>query len=87
MANKPSLKKKILRIGGWQAAKRIVKMVPIGGTLLAAGLIGYDIKKKGVLRGTVNSGLDMIPVFGIAKNAIELFTGDLIPDKIEKRSN
>ena len=84
MAEKRSIKRKLLHAGGWQVAKRIAKMVPFGGTLLAAGLIGDDIRRKGVVRGAVNSGLDMIPVFGLAKNAVELFTGDLIPDKKDR---
>ena len=81
MAEKRSIKRKLLHAGGWQVAKRLARMVPFGGTLLAVGLIGDDIRRKGVVRGAVNSGLDMIPVFGLAKNAVELFTGDLIADK------
>lgn len=85
MAEKRSLGRKIVHAGGWQVAKRLAKMVPFGGTLLAAGLIGDDIRRKGVVRGAVNSGLDMIPIFGLAKNAVELFTGDLIPDKVREK--
>ena len=84
MAEKRTIKRKLLHAGGWQVAKRLAKMVPFGGTLLAVGLIGDDIRRKGVVRGSVNSGLDMIPVFGLAKNAVELFTGDLIPDKNDR---
>jgi hypothetical protein len=47
-------------------------MVPFGGTVVAAGLIGFDIRNKGVVGGVVNSGLDMIPFLGLAKNAVEL---------------
>jgi hypothetical protein len=56
-------------------------MLPLGGTVVAVSLVGLDIKNKGVVRGVLNSGLDAIPVFGFAKNAVELFTGDFIPDK------
>ena len=84
MAEKRSIKRKLLHAGGWQVVKRLAKMVPFGGTLLAAGLIGDDIRRKGVVRGTVNSSLDMIPVFGLVKNGVELFTGDLIPDKRDR---
>ena len=84
MAEKRTIKRKLLHAGGWQVAKRLAKMVPFGGTLLAVGLIGDDIRRKGVVRGSVNSGLDMIPVFGLAKNAVELFTGDLIADKKDR---
>jgi hypothetical protein len=81
---KKSVKRKLLHAGGWQVAKRTAKMVPFGGTVLAVGLVGHDIKKKGVFKGLVNSGLDAIPLVGLAKNAVELFTGDFIPDKSEK---
>jgi hypothetical protein len=80
-----SLKRRLLHAGGWQVAKRLAKMVPFGGTIIVVALVGDDIRKKGVIRGTVNSGLDAIPVFGLAKNAVELLTGDLIPDKNDKR--
>lgn len=58
-------------------------MLPFGGTLVVVGLVGHDIKKKGLVKGVVNSGLDAIPIVGLAKNAVELFTGDFIPDKNE----
>jgi hypothetical protein len=80
-AEKKSIKRKLIHAGGWQVAKRVAKMVPFGGTVVAAGLIGVDIRNKGVVKGVVNSGLDMIPVLGLAKNAVELFTGDFLPDK------
>jgi hypothetical protein len=44
-------------------------------------LVGHDIKKKGVVKGVLNSGIDAIPFVGLTKNAVELFTGDFIPDK------
>lgn len=78
---KKTIKRKLIHAGGWQVAKRVAKMVPFGGTVVAAGLVGLDIKNKGVLKGVINSGLDAIPVVGLAKNAVELFTGDFIPDK------
>jgi hypothetical protein len=76
-----SVKRKLLHAGGWQVAKRAAKMVPFGGTAVVLFLVGHDIKKKGVFRGLVNSGLDAIPGVGLAKNAVELFRGDFIPDK------
>ena len=55
--------------------------LPLGGTAVAIALVGTDIKNKGVLKGVLNSGIDAIPFVGLAKNAVELFTGDFIPDK------
>ncbi len=78
---KQGIKRKLLRAGGWQVAKRVAKMVPLGGTVIAVGLVGHDIKRKGFAKGVLNSGLDAIPFVGLTKNAVELFTGDFIPDK------
>jgi len=70
-----------MRAGGWTVAKRLIKPIPIIGTVFVVGLAGYEIKKKGLLRGAVHVGLDLTPVVGTAKGIVELFTGDLIPDK------
>jgi hypothetical protein len=78
---KHGIGRKIVHAGGWQVAKRVAKMVPFGGTVIVVGLVGHDIKKKGLVKGVINSGIDAIPVVGFAKNAVELFTGDFIPDK------
>ena len=82
MANKKkSIGRKLAHAGGWQIAKRVAKMIPFGGTVVAVGLVGHDIKKKGLLKGVINSGIDAIPFVGLTKNAVELFTGDFLPDK------
>ena len=78
---KQGIGRKIVHAGGWQVAKRVAKMVPFGGTVIVVGLVGHDIKKKGLAKGVLNSGIDAIPFVGFAKNAVELFTGDFIPDK------
>ena len=81
------IKRKLLHAGGWQLAKRVAKMLPFGGTVIVVGLVGDDIRKKGLLKGLVNSGLDAIPVVGLTKNAVELFTGDLIKDQTDGNRN
>ena len=80
------MKRRIFRAGGWRLAKRLIKPIPVVGALFAAGLAGYEIRKKGLLPGAVHVGLDVTPVVGTAKNVIEFFTGDLIPDKSERRN-
>jgi hypothetical protein len=70
-----------VRAGGWRVAKRIIKPIPVVGSLVAVSLAGYEVKKKGWLRGAVHVGLDVTPVIGTAKSLLELFTGDLIPDR------
>lgn len=76
-----TLKKRAARAGGWALAKRLIKPVPVVGTVVVLGLAGYEIKKKGVLRGAAHVGLDAMPLIGTAKAVIELFTGDLIADR------
>ena len=76
-----TLKRRLLRAGGWGLAKRLIKPIPVVGSVFAISLAGYEIRKKGLLRGGIHVGLDATPVIGTAKGLVELFTGDLIPDK------
>jgi hypothetical protein len=80
-----TMKRRIIRAGGWGVIKRLIKPIPIIGSVFAVGLAGYEIKKKGLLPGAVHVGLDVTPFVGTAKGVVELFTGDLIPDKSERR--
>ena len=80
-----TIKRRIIRAGGWSVAKRIIKPIPIVGSVFAVGLAGYEIKKKGLIPGAVHVGLDVTPFVGTAKNVVEIFTGDLIPDKADRR--
>ncbi len=80
-----TVKRRIIRAGGWGIAKRLIKPIPIVGSIFAFGLAGYEIKKKGLLPGAVHVGLDVTPVVGTAKGVLEIFTGDLIPDKPPKK--
>ena len=82
-----SVKRRIIRAGGWSIAKRLIKPIPVVGSIFAFGLAGYEIKKKGLLPGAVHVGLDVTPVVGTAKNVLEIFTGDLIPDKPPKNKS
>ena len=81
-----TLKRRMMRAGGWGVAKRIIKPIPIIGSVFAFGLAGYEIRKKGLIPGAVHVGLDVTPVIGTAKGVVELFTGDLIPDKSDRKS-
>ena len=83
-ADNKTLKRKVFHAGGWQVAKRVAKTIPFGGTAVAVVLVGSDIRSKGVFKGLLNSGIDAIPFVGLAKNAVEFFRGDFIPDKAKK---
>ena len=82
-----TLRRRLVRAGGWGIAKRLIKPIPIVGSVFAFGLAGYEIKKKGLIPGAVHVGLDVTPVVGTAKGVIEIFTADLIPDKSDRNKS
>lgn len=73
--------RRIIQAGGARIAVRAAKSIPVIGTAVAIGLIGYEVRKKGLFKGVVNTALDATPFVGAAKNAIELVTGDWLADK------
>jgi hypothetical protein len=77
--------RRFIRAGGTRLAMKAAKSMPIVGTVAVIGLAGYEIKKKGMVKGLVNLALDATPVVGVAKNTIEMFTGDWLPDKGEPK--
>lgn len=79
-----TLRRRIIRAGGWGLAKRLIKPIPVIGSVFALSLAGFEIKRKGLLPGVVHVGLDVTPVVGTAKNVVEIFTGDWIPDKDQR---
>ena len=81
-----SVKRRMVRAGGWALIKRAIKTIPVVGSVFAVGLAGYEIKKKGLVPGAVHVGLDVTPVVGTAKNVVEIFTGDWIPDKEDRKN-
>ena len=81
-----TVKRRVIRAGGWGIAKRLIKPIPLVGTIFAFGLAGYEIKKKGLIPGAAHVGLDVIPVVGTVKGVVEIFTGDFIPDKADRKT-
>ena len=77
----PRPKKGIVKRSAWGITKKLLKAIPIIGPVFTVGFAGHDMKKKGLVPGAVHVGLDVTPVVGTAKNIVEIFTGDLIPDK------
>ena len=80
----PKPKKGVVKRGAWEVTKKLLKAIPIIGPVFTIGFAGHDIKKKGLVPGAVHVGLDVTPIVGTAKSVLEIFTGDLIPDKALK---
>ena len=73
--------RRIVRAGAARLAVKMAKSTPVIGAAVAIGLISVEIRKKGLIKGIVNTSLDATPFLGATKNAIELFTGDWLTDK------
>jgi hypothetical protein len=77
---------RIVRAGAARMIVKAAKSAPVIGTAVAIGLIGYEVKKKGLVKGLINTALDATPILGATKNAIEMVTGDWLPDKSTDKS-
>jgi hypothetical protein len=65
-----------------RATKRLYRAVPWIGGIVALATVGAAIRRKGVIRGTINTVLDFIPWVGGAKNLAEAARGrDFIRDR------
>lgn len=70
-----------------RALKRAAKPIPLIGAGVIAALAISTIRRKGALRGSADVALDLIPGVGLTKTVVEIFTGELIPDKKAKAFN
>lgn len=63
--------------------RRLTRSIPYVGALIALVTLGSAIRRKGVVRGAIHSGLDAIPFIGGAKNLAEAARGrDFLRDKV-----
>ena len=82
-----TLWRSLIRAGGTRLVRKVGKAMPVVGTAVVLGMTTDEVKKKGLVRGIVNTVLDATPIIGTAKNVIEVFTGDWLPDKPDKDKN
>lgn len=73
---------RLARYGGMRLSKRLRRSVPVVGAVIAVATIFATIRRKGVISGTLDTGLNAVPVVGAVKNAFEVFRGrDFFPDR------
>ena len=74
--------KPITNYAGRKLTRRLTRSIPWIGTFIAIATIGSAIRRKGLVRGAIHSGLDAIPFLGGAKNLAEAARGrDFLPDR------
>ena len=68
---------------GRKLTRRLTRSIPYIGALIALATLGSAIRRKGVVRGALHSGLDAIPFVGGAKNLAEAARGrDFLADRV-----
>jgi hypothetical protein len=73
---------RLTRWGGARLSRRVARSLPILGVAIAAATVVATMRRKGVLSGALDTGLNAMPGIGVAKNVIELARGkDFFPDR------
>ena len=73
---------RLTRWGGARLSRRVSRSIPILGAAIAAATIVATIRRKGVISGALDTGLNALPGVGAAKNVIEIARGrDFFPDR------
>ena len=77
-----SVTRHAIRYGQRRLTKKLVRAVPWVGGLVAIATIGVAMRRKGMLRGSLDTALDFTPVVGTMKNLAEIVRGrDFFPDR------
>ncbi len=67
----------------WSKVWRVIRVLPVVGIFIVLATSGEVLRRKGYILGALAVVLDILPIICLIKAAIEIFTGDLIPDKLE----
>jgi hypothetical protein len=77
-----SMRQKLVRYGGVKLSQRLRRSVPILGAAIAVATIAATVRRKGLVSGTLDTGLNAMPLVGALKNGIEILRGrDFFPDR------
>lgn len=73
---------RLARWGSARLSRRLSRSIPILGAAIAAATVVATMRRKGVISGVLDTGLNALPGIGAAKNVIELARGrDFFPDR------
>jgi hypothetical protein len=72
----------VARWGAARLSRRVSRSIPILGAAIAAATVVATMRRKGVISGALDTGLNALPGIGAAKNVIEVARGrDFFPDR------
>jgi hypothetical protein len=72
----------LMRWGGMRASRRLSRSLPWIGGLIALATVAATVRRKGLVRGSLDTGLNAVPFVGAMKAAVETVRGrDFFPDR------
>lgn len=72
----------LARYGGMRLSKRLRRSMPFIGTAIAVATVVATVRRKGLVSGSLDTGLNAMPIVGAVKNALEVMRGrDFFPDR------
>jgi hypothetical protein len=75
---------KLASWGGARLSRRVGQSIPWIGAVIAVATVVSTIRRKGVISGTLDTGLNAMPMIGAAKNIVEVIRGrDFFPDRFQ----
>ena len=73
---------RVARWGSARLSRRLAKSMPWIGGAIALATVVSTVRRKGLISGTLDTGLNAIPFVGAAKNTVEVMRGrDFFPDR------
>jgi hypothetical protein len=76
------LSDRLVRYGGARLSRRVGRAMPVLGVVVGIATLAATMRRKGFVRGALDTGLNSVPFVGAAKNAVELARGrDFFPDR------
>jgi hypothetical protein len=73
----------LIRYGGARLSSRMTRALPVLGAAVALLTLGATMRRKGMVRGALDTGLNAMPFLGAAKAVLEVVRGrDFFPDRL-----
>jgi hypothetical protein len=71
-----------VKYGQRRMTKKLIRAVPVLGAAVALPTLAAAARRKGVVRGSLDTALDFTPFVGFVKSALEVLRGrDFFPDR------
>ena len=81
-----TMTQRIARWGGARLSRRVSRSLPWIGAAVAIVTVASTMRRKGVISGVLDTGLNAVPFVGAAKNVLEVARGrDFFPDRYGPR--